>query len=82
MWLSFSASITTQASVFPSRPLESGLGRRRWMYLHGKHFARVKKLEEQRKRRSASQLPHQLRSILFHQSTDSLAFSGPLATRL
>ena len=44
------------------------------MYLHGKHFACVEKLEEQRKAAEArSQLTHQLRSILFHQSTDSLA---------
>jgi len=44
------------------------------MYLHGKHFTRVEKLEEQRKTKEArSQLSHQLRSILFHQSTDSLA---------
>ena len=44
------------------------------MYLHGKHFTCVEKLEEQRKTKEArSQLSHQLRSILFHQSTDSLA---------
>jgi len=44
------------------------------MYLHGKHFACVKKLEEQGKAAEArSKLPHQLRPILFHQSTDRLA---------
>src|ERR1700689_2590338 len=41
------------------------------MNLHGEHFACVKKLKEQRKTVEArSQLTHNLRSILFHQSTD------------
>ena len=44
------------------------------MYLHGKHFACVKKFEEQGKAAEArSKLPHQLFSTLFHQLTDSLA---------
>ena len=52
------------------------------MYLHGKHFACIKKFEEQRKAAKRGAAYPSVAHEMFHQLTDGLALERPLATWL